>query len=159
MSHLPLSLWVNFIILRVELTRLYVYEYYMLWVDLTWLFVIFILLYVFVMYNFVLWMSILVYVFCHAQLCTNDFQYYYIFLSCTSLYKWLSKLFLWVFVMHIFVRMTIHIILVWIFFMNIFVRTTIHILMGFRHAHLCTNEYYVPNFFPMRFCKTGILSS
>ena len=47
----------------------------------------------FVMYKFVLWMSILTYVF------------------------------VWVFVLYMFVRMTIH------------------ILMGFRHVHVCTNDY------------------
>ena len=63
--------------------------------------------------------------FCHAHLCTNDYPYsygfssstslyewlsilfFYEFSSCTSLYEWLS-IFLWVFVMHIFVWMTIH---------------------------------------------------
>ena len=44
------------------------------------------------------------------------------FLSCTTLYEWLSILFL-VFVMHTSVRMTIH------------------IFFGFCHAHLCTNNY------------------
>ena len=44
------------------------------------------------------------------------------FLSCTSLYKWLS-IFFWIFVMHISERMTIHIVL------------------DFRHAHLSTNDY------------------
>ena len=50
----------------------------------------------FVIYNFVLWKSILTYVF------------------------------VWVFVMYIFVRMTFHII------------------MGFRHVHVCTNDYPFP---------------
>ena len=56
----------------------------------------------FVMYNFVLWMSILRYVF------------------------------VWVFVMHIFVRMTIH------------------ILMGFCNVHLCTNDYPYYSFMVFR---------
>ena len=43
--------------------------------------------------------------------------------------------------MHISVRMTIHILFVWVFVMHISVRMTIHLLMGFRHAHLCTNDY------------------
>ena len=51
MSHWPESLWVNLIILRVNLTRLYVYDYYSLWSHLTYLCVKSILLYVFVMYN------------------------------------------------------------------------------------------------------------
>ena len=72
--------------------------------------------------------------FCHAYFCTNDYPYYFRFWSCTSLYEWLSMLFL-VFVMHISIRMTIH----WFF-----------------HAHLCTNDYFVTNLFPRRYCKTGI---
>ena len=40
--------------------------------------------------------------------------------------------------------------------MHIFVPRAIHILVGFRHDHLFTNEYFVPNLFSMRFCKTGI---
>ena len=40
--------------------------------------------------------------------------------------------------------------------MHIFVRMTNHIIIGFRNADLCTNDYFVPNFFPMRFCKTVI---
>ena len=70
-------------------------------------------------------------------------MFLYGFSSCTSLYEWLS-IFLWVFVMYIFVRMTIHIILVWFFVMHISVRMTIHILMGFLHAHICTNDYPFP---------------
>ena len=64
----------------------------------------------------------------------------YGFSSCTSLNEWLS-IFLFVFVMHIFVWMTINIILEWVFVMHNFVQMTIHILMGFRHVHLCTNDY------------------
>ena len=110
----------------------------MLWVDLTQICVIFILSYVFVVYNylqmtvhislcFVMHNSVqmtvhIIFGFCHAHLCTNDYPYYFWFLSCTSLWEWLSILFL-VFVVHIFVRMTIHII------------------FGFCHAHLCTNDY------------------
>ena len=101
------------------------------------------------------WLSILYYMFCHAQLwmtihiilgfrhahlCTNDCPYHYRFSSFTSLYEWLS-LFLWVFVMHISLRMTIHILFIWFFVMHISVRMTIHTHMGFRHAHLCTNDY------------------
>ena len=60
--------------------------------------------------------------FCHAPLSTNDLQYYFWFLSCTSLYKWLSILFL-------------------VFVMQIFVWMTIHIVIGFCHAHIYTNDY------------------
>ena len=66
----------------------------------------------------------------------------------------------WVFVMHIFVRMTIHILIgfcrvhvctnyypfpcVWVFVMHISVRmTTISFCMGFRYAHLCKNDYHL----------------
>ena len=139
MSHWPLSLWVNFIILQVELTRLYV----------------------FVMYNFVIWMSILVYVFVwvfvmhmcandypyyscigfrHAHFCMNDSPYSYEFSSCTSLYEWLFIFFFYGFSSCTFLDEWLSIFL-WVFVMHIFVRMTIHILMGFRHAHLCTNDY------------------
>ena len=47
----------------------------------------------------------------------------------------------------------------WFLVMNIFLQMTIHILIGFRHVHFCTNDYFVPNIFPMCFCKMGILSS
>ena len=60
--------------------------------------------------------------FCLEQLCTNDFQYYFWFSSCTSLYKWPSRL-------------------LWVFVMNIFVRMTIRLFLCFCHAHLCTNDY------------------
>ena len=57
--------------------------------------------------------------------------------------------------MHMFVRMTIHIILgicqsmfvrmtiliILGFVMHMFARMTIHIILGFRHAHVCTNDY------------------
>ena len=70
-------------------------------------------------------------------------MFLYGFSSCTCFYEWLSIL-LWVFIMYIFVRMTINIILVWFFVMYISVRMTIHILMGFRHVHVCTNDYPFP---------------
>ena len=41
--------------------------------------------------------------------------------------------------MHISVQMTIYIIID--FVMLISVQMNIHILLGFRHAHLCTNYY------------------
>ena len=84
-------------------------------------------------------------------------MFLYGFSSCTCLYEWIS-IFLWVFVMYMFARMTIHIILVWVFVMYISVQMSIHILigfvmymfvwmiiyffgMGFRHVHVCTNDY------------------
>ena len=85
-------------------------------------------------------------------------MFLYGFSSCTCLYEWLS-IFLWVFVMYMFLRMTIHIILmgfphvhvctndypfpcVWVFVMHISVGMTIHFFwMSFRHAHFCTNDY------------------
>ena len=75
------------------------------------------------------------------------YTYYYSFLSCTTLYKWLSIL-VYVFVMHNSVRMTIHIILV--FVMHSSVQMTIHIIFGFRHAHLCKNDY--PYYFWLYSC-------
>ena len=113
--------------------------------------------------------------FCHAHLFTNDYQYcscmvssqahfctlfLYGFLSCTFLYEWLS-IFLWFFVMHIFVRMTIHFLVYgflsctflyewlsisfeWFFVMHISVRmTAISFWMGFCYAHFCTNDYHL----------------
>ena len=83
------------------------------------------------------------------------------FLLCTTLYKWLS-IFFWIFVMHISVRITIHVLLDFRhahdctndypycscvgFLVHISVRMHILSLMGFRHAHLCTNDY------PYSFC-------
>ena len=122
----------------------------------------------------------------HSYICTNDYPHSCWFLSCTSLYEWLSIL-LWVFVMHIFVRMNIHILVVFchahlctnaypycygflsctfctndypylVFVIHMFVRMTIQIIMVFCHAHLCTKDYFVPNFFPLCFCKTVIVS-
>ena len=43
-----------------------------------------------------------------------------------------------------------------IFVMHISISMTIHIIFGFRHEHLCTNNYFVTNFVPIRFWKTGI---
>ena len=80
--------WVNFIILRVELTRLYVFSCSILYFE------------------------------CPFNIC-----------------------FVWVFVMHIFVRMTIHILMS---FFHVHLCTNYYpyySCMGFRHAHLCTNDY------------------
>ena len=69
-------------------------------------------------------------------------MFLYGFSSCTCLYEWLS-ISLWFFVMFMFVRMTIVIILVWVFVMHISVRLTIHFFwMDFRHADFCTNDYH-----------------
>ena len=35
---------------------------------------------------------------------------------------------------------------------------SIHIIICFCNAQLCTNDYFIPNFFPMRLCKMGICS-
>ena len=87
-------------------------------------------------------------------------MFLYGFSSCTCLYEWLTIL-VWVFVMHMFVRMTIDIIVAWVFVMYISVRLSIHILigfvmymfvrmtihffwMGFRHVHVYTNDYPFP---------------
>ena len=43
----------------------------------------------FVMYKLV-WLTVhIIICFCHAQLCMNDYAYYYSALSCTNLYEWL----------------------------------------------------------------------
>ena len=34
----------------------------------------------------------------------------------------------------------------------------IHIIYMFCHAQLCMNDYFVPNLFPMIFCKVGLFS-
>ena len=119
----------------------------------------------FVMYNFVLWMSILTYVFAwvnvmhifvrmtihilmgfrHVHLCTNDYPYYscmcfrHVHL-CTNDYPFPC---VWVFVMHIFLRTTMH-SLVYGFSSCTFLYEwlSISLCVGFRHAHFCTNEYH-----------------
>ena len=53
------------------------------------------------------------------------------FSSCTFMYKWLSISFECVFVMYMFVRITFHIHCIWIFFMHISVRMTFRILSVF----------------------------
>ena len=107
--------------------------------------------------------------FCIAHICTNDYPCYYRFSLCTFLYEWLSML-LWIFAVHISVQMTIHVL---IDFCRAYFCTNDHpwyygfsswtsqykwlsiLLWVFHHAHLYTNDYFVPNFFSMRFCKTG----
>ena len=80
--------------------------------------------------------------FCHAHFRTNDYPYYYGFLSRTWLYEWLSILFLYWFSSCKFLYEWLFIFL-WVFVMHIFVRMTIHISfwMGFCHAYSCTNDY------------------
>ena len=76
----------------------------------------------------------------HAHFCTNDYPYSYGFSSCTSLYEWLSILFLYGFSSCTSLYEWLSIFL-WIFVMHIFVWMTIHIIMGFHHAHLFPNDY------------------
>ena len=74
----------------------------------------------------------------HEHFCTNDYHFFLNGLSSyTFLYEWLPFLFEWIFVMHIFVRMT-----------------TISFWMDFRHAHFCTNDYHfvVYGFLSCTFC-------
>ena len=82
--------------------------------------------------------------FCHVQFCTLNVHinkcFLYGFSSCTSLYEWLSILFLHEFSSCTFLDQWLYIFL-WVFVMHISVQMTIHILMGFRHAHFCTNDY------------------
>ena len=92
MSHWPLSLWVNFIILRIELTRFCV----------------------FVVYNFVLWMSILEYVFVWVFVMhifvrmTIHIILVWVFFMHIFVRMTIHIIVVWVFVMHISVRMTIN---------------------------------------------------
>ena len=55
------------------------------------------------------------------------------FSSWTSLYEWLH-IFLWVFVMHIFVRITMHILCVWVFVMHIYVWMAILFPISFQYV-------------------------
>ena len=73
--------------------------------------------------------------------------------------SWLTRLCvifisLYVFFMHNSVWMTFRIGT--FFVVHNSVLMNIHIITGFYHARLCTNSYWIPNFFPMRFCKTEI---
>ena len=73
----------------------------------------------------------------HAHFCTNDYPFVCV----------------WVYVMHISVRMTIHL------FLNGFLSCTpfyewlsICLCMGLRHAHFCTNDYpYLYGFLSLTF--------
>ena len=84
-------------------------------------------------------------------------MFLYGFASCTSLYEWLY-IFCCVFVMYMFARTIIKIILVLVFVMYISLRMSIHILIGFvmskfvrmtiyffwihfRHVNIFTNDY------------------
>ena len=49
-------------------------------------------------------------------------------------------------------------ILLYVFVMHNSVWMTIHIIICLCNAQLCTNDCFIPNFFPMRFCKMGIFS-
>ena len=67
----------------------------------------YVFVWVFVMHIFLrMTIHILMY-FRHVHVCTNDYPYFYGFLSCTCLYEWLS----------------------------------IFLCMGFHYAHFCTNDY------------------
>ena len=95
-----------------------------------------------------------------THICTNDYPFLLNgFSSCTCLYEWLSISFEWVFVMSMFVRMTIHFLVngfpsctclygwlsisfEWVFVMYISVRMiTFSFWMDFRHVHFCTDDY------------------
>ena len=85
-----------------------------------WIFVIYISVR---MTTFSFWID-----FRHVHFCTND---YHFFLSGLSSYKFLHA------------RLSIYFEKV--FFMYMFVRMTIYFfLIGFRHAHVCTNDYQFP---------------
>ena len=99
----------------------------------------------------------------HAHLCTNDHPCSYGFSSCTSLYEWLSILFLygfssckclyewlpislWMGFRHVHVCTNYYPFpCEWVLVMYISVRMNIHSFwMGFRHVHVCTNDYPIP---------------
>ena len=141
MSHWPLSFWVNFIILLVELTWLYVLSCTICTFN--------------VHINICFCMG-----FRHAHLCTNDYPYSYGFLSCTFLYERLCIIFLNGFSSCTFLYKWLSIFLcmgvrhahfctndypfhcVWVFVMHVSVRMTIHFFVhGFCLAHFCTNYY------------------
>ena len=91
--------------------------------------------------------------FCHTLLCMNDYPYSFRFSSCTSLYEWLSILYLygfssctslyeWLFILFLYGFSSCTFLYKWL---SIFIWV-------FRHVHLFTNGYFVPNLFPMRLC-------
>ena len=55
-------------------------------------------------------------------------------------------------------RLCVKCILFHVFVLCNSVRITVHISICFCPEQLCTNYCFIPNFFPMRFCKMGILS-
>ena len=65
------------------------------------------------------------------------------FSLCTFLYEWLFISFESVVVILIFFTNDYPFPFVWVFFMHIFVRMTIHLFwMGVRHAHVWTSDYH-----------------
>ena len=77
----------------------------------------------------------------HTHICTNDYICSFRFASCIFLYEWVSILFL-VFVMRIFVRMTIHIIFIGFLHAHLFTNDyPYYFWMDYRHAHICTNAF------------------
>ena len=81
--------------------------------------------------------------FCHAYLCTNDYPYSYGFLSCTSLYEWLS-ISLCMGFRHAYFCTNDYPFLLNRFSSCLFLYEwlSISFWMGFRHAHFCTNDYH-----------------
>ena len=66
------------------------------------------------------------------------YSYYNTFLSCKILYKWLSILVYVLSCTTLYEELCIYFL---VFVMHISIRMTFHIITDFRHAHLCTNEY------------------
>ena len=92
-------------------------------------------------------------VFRHAHFCTNDYPYFFNgFSSCTFLNEWLPiTLFMGSRHAH-FCTNDYPFLCVRIFVIHISVQMTIHIILGFLSCTYLYEWLFVPNFFPMRFC-------
>ena len=101
-----------------------------------------VLVYVFVVHKFVRMTFNIISGFRHAHLFTNEYPDCFWFSSCTFLYKWLSYSFGFSWCKYLYEWLFI---LVWVFVMHIFVRMTIHIILDFHHSHFCTNDYSAPD--------------
>ena len=68
----------------------------------------------------------------HTRFCANDYHFFLNgFSSCSFLYEWPPFSCIWVFVMHVSVQMTFHILCIFIFVMHISVPMNLHILPVF----------------------------
>ena len=76
-----------------------------------------------------------------SYFCTDDYPYSFLMGLCHAHFSTNDYPFLcvWVYVMHISLRMTIHILFVWVFFMHISVRISIHFFLN--RFSSCTSLY------------------